>query len=216
MQYIGGYHSSHTINHPSASPDTLTPEPVSFVCLFHYTDVWLQLQFLSGTAAIASRDNTYGIVSGATQAGQDTNLTQDGVSEDMDHMVLDVGQAAIATKHMGPWCKLSEPIHCHGKFVTNKYFVIDILMFSVVYSVGSSIPSIHLYNYHLILSQVLPEVPQDGEFFSVDNIFVIYVANLCSQNFFSPSVCTCTLYAHCQPLYTIVYCFGATFSLIRK
>ncbi len=31
-------------------------------------------------------------------------------------------------KHMGPWCKPSELIHCHGDFVTNKYLVLDILV----------------------------------------------------------------------------------------
>ncbi len=44
------------------------------------------------------RNNTYRIASGATQSGQDSNLAQDGIYEDMDHIGLDVGQAAIATK----------------------------------------------------------------------------------------------------------------------
>ncbi len=43
-------------------------------------------------------NNTFRIASIAAQSGQDSNLAQDGINEDMDHIHLNTGQAAISNE----------------------------------------------------------------------------------------------------------------------
>ncbi len=95
MLYTGGCSCSSSSDNTAAiaSSVTIIVAALSISVVIH---IVIFLYYLN--VKKRQRNGTYGIASGATQSGQDYNLAQDGIYEDMDHIDLDVGQAAIATK----------------------------------------------------------------------------------------------------------------------